>query len=69
MRGRFPVEPLSSLCQVWRQHGDAVSAGHGRPGPGGVVPRRTASRLSQGQARRVRRRNFCTPVMRATGDD
>lgn len=49
MRGRFPVEPLSSLCQVWRQHGDAVSAGHGRPGLGGVVPRWTASRIPPGR--------------------
>ena len=67
MRGRFPVEPLSSLCQVWRQHGDAVSAGHGRPSPGGVVSRRAASRIPTEKARRVRRRNFCNPAMRARG--
>lgn len=55
--------------EAWRQHGDAVSARHERPGPGGVIPRRTASRIPAGKARRMRRRNFRNPVMRATGDD
>ena len=48
--------------------GNTVSAGHGRPGPGGVVPRRPASRIPTGKACRVRRKNFCNPVMRARGN-
>ena len=34
-------------------------------GPGGVVPLRSASRIPQGNTCRMRRKNFCNPVMRA----